>query len=700
MKIIRLLFILLFPLTVSGQIDLFDFSPVEYNGGNVKRATLVNLDKEEFDKIRESWADHLEIRVNKYILSLDRVTVGRYRIKTSTGTASSPSNNIHYRGSVKNRKGSVATLSFFGDHVSGMFIIEGETYIIERYRNRQHMMYPAEMVDHKEKFQCVPLQHSSSSNPSNYSNMGTTNPDNIVKIYFEIDNDIFVGYKTVQATINYIEAVFAQISAIYAQEGVKIEISEVFIHTEGSPYNCDNSQACLRQFEGHTKVINGDLGMLLSYKASGGIAWVGGLCAPDDVYKHSFSSIAPTASTYPQYSWTLGVIAHELGHSLGSPHTHACAWNGDNTAIDGCANFTEGSCPVPNPPYPKEGGTIMSYCHLRSVGMNLSLGFGKQPGDLIRSKVYNAQCLTDGGEDPAECQGRELTIEIQFDQYPMETSWNIWDNESGDLVASGDHYNKQVVNSFQEFKVCLPDGSYVFEIEDTYGDGICCDWGNGSYRVVRDNGEAAVIGAKFVRQKSHVFHVYDTNVQTCKTIDFNEFVFESYGVFKTLNLGKNGGVSKIDQDKGSHEVTKNGTNLILSNNAWKAIEFPYEVTQNTVIEVEFAWTREGDIHGIGFSDDLRLNASGFAQFAGTQNWGHQMYHNYLNSAPTGNTWIPYLVEIGKLIKNKNYKYLFFTCDDDNDGSSTSYYRNMKIYEYGECKALAKEPKPVDSNLRP
>ena len=43
----------------------------------------------------------------------------------------------------------------------------------------------------------------------------------------------------------------------------------------------------------------------------------------------------------------------------------------------------------------------MSYCHLTSAGINLNLGFGPQPGNVIRSEVSNASCLTacSGGSD-------------------------------------------------------------------------------------------------------------------------------------------------------------------------------------------------------------------------------------------------------------------------------------------------------------
>jgi hypothetical protein len=72
---------------------------------------------------------------------------------------------------------------------------------------------------------------------------------------------------------------------------------------------------------------------------------------------------------------------------MGSRHTHACVWNSNNTAIDGCARFVEGTCPIPN--VPAAEGTIMSYCR----GFSFANGFGPQPGDRIRSRFEGAGCF-------------------------------------------------------------------------------------------------------------------------------------------------------------------------------------------------------------------------------------------------------------------------------------------------------------------
>jgi hypothetical protein len=107
--------------------------------------------------------------------------------------------------------------------------------------------------------------------------------------------------------------------------------------------------------------------------------------------------------TVPTYSWTVEVITHELGHLLGSPHTHRCVWNGNNTAIDNCAGVAIGtsaegySCMTTPPTVPSttEKGTIMSYCHLVSgVGISFSNGFGPQPAARILSTVNGSTCLS------------------------------------------------------------------------------------------------------------------------------------------------------------------------------------------------------------------------------------------------------------------------------------------------------------------
>jgi hypothetical protein len=92
-----------------------------------------------------------------------------------------------------------------------------------------------------------------------------------------------------------------------------------------------------------------------------------------------------------------------------------------------------------------------------------------------------------GGPDCPPCQSacieNEVTLTLVLDNYPEETSWVVTD-ASGSTVASGGTYGSQPDGSTVMTDLCLPDGCYDFTIYDSYGDGICCTYGNGSYSLV------------------------------------------------------------------------------------------------------------------------------------------------------------------------------------------------------------------------
>lgn len=175
---------------------------------------------------------------------------------------------------------------------------------------------------------------------------------------------------------------------MYNNDGVKTSIHEIYIWKTTDPYTGEYGQN-LEKFRANRPVFNGDLAHLVNYPTTTSVAYLNSLCTG---YNHAYSGISMSYSNVPTYSWTIMAMTHEMGHSLGSPHTHACVWNDNNTPIDGCgasAGYTEG-CDGPIP----AKGTIMSYCHLvGGVGVNLALGFGPQPGALIRNNIDSKACL-------------------------------------------------------------------------------------------------------------------------------------------------------------------------------------------------------------------------------------------------------------------------------------------------------------------
>src|SRR5690606_16008446 len=154
----------------------------------------------------------------------------------------------------------------------------------------------------------------------------------------------------------------------------------------------------------------GDVAHLISRGAptSGGVAWVDQLCGP---LPYAYSWIQGTYNGFPTYSWTVEVVAHEMGHNLGAPHTHACYWtvnNVPNQKIDQCGDFAGATeCNANSPGLPVEG-TVMSYCHLiGGVGISFLEGFHPIVATVLQGEIMGAQCLT-------VC-GAEGDCEVDFD---------------------------------------------------------------------------------------------------------------------------------------------------------------------------------------------------------------------------------------------------------------------------------------------
>ncbi len=106
---------------------------------------------------------------------------------------------------------------------------------------------------------------------------------------------------------------------------------------------------------------------------------------------------------------------------------------------------------------------------------------------------YNPLATTDDGSC---CYGDQLVITITTDNYPLETSWQLV-NQSGSVVQSINAGNLTQSGTSYTWNICLSSTDcYDFTIYDTYGDGICCTHGNGSYSVSY-NGIVVASGGSF-----------------------------------------------------------------------------------------------------------------------------------------------------------------------------------------------------------
>ncbi len=90
----------------------------------------------------------------------------------------------------------------------------------------------------------------------------------------------------------------------------------------------------------------------------------------------------------------------------------------------------------------------------------------------------------------------QIIVNIIPDNYPGETSWDIKD-ASNSIIASGTTNNDTLCSFTGK---CLH-----FTIYDSYGDGICCAYGNGSYNVYI-NGNLIASGGQFTFNETTFFN--------------------------------------------------------------------------------------------------------------------------------------------------------------------------------------------------
>ncbi|MDR0437794.1 MAG: zinc-dependent metalloprotease, partial [Bacteroidales bacterium] len=285
----------------------------------------------------------------------------------------------HYHGIVKDDPNSVVALTFGEDEVMGLVATsEGNFNLALDKQSGYYIFYNDKNMKHRPVFTCSTETDDCSDDysPENSTSNTTSSinsSDKIVRLYFETTRDLYEWRgNSVEATEEYVSALYTQVAALYRNEDITTALWEIFMWTTyPDPFDTiyipdydptvNNTLPYLNKFRELRADFNGDLGYLLTYRQiNGGRAAGMNLCNSNKSLRLAVSGVwEPTLAVVPNFSHNVNGVTHEFGHLLGSPHTHACRWNGNNTAIDGCAQ-PEGNCP--RPAMPQDGGTIMSYC--------------------------------------------------------------------------------------------------------------------------------------------------------------------------------------------------------------------------------------------------------------------------------------------------------------------------------------------------
>lgn len=172
--------------------------------------------------------------------------------------------------------------------------------------------------------------------------------------------------------MNWITDLFLAMNVFYERDvETRLLIGDVYLRIDSDPYSVPSNRSDqLDEFGAYwmnnmSTVDRAFATMLSGRGISGGsfsgIAWLDQYCKKGSTwgtrtpgsYNYNAIGSSRTAAT------TALFVGHEIGHNMGSPHTHCYA-----QPVDQCYN-AESGCYTGAPSCPSGGkGTVMSYCHM------------------------------------------------------------------------------------------------------------------------------------------------------------------------------------------------------------------------------------------------------------------------------------------------------------------------------------------------
>jgi hypothetical protein len=308
---------------------------------------------------------------------------------------------VHYQGVVDGAERSMAALSIFADGtIMGLFGNDEGNFVIGKLTDGSgnYILYNDRDLKVQPKAQCHVFDTKQSTAVNDIARTTGVNICNKVKVYWECDYDMNVFQGGFSATQTYLTGLFNQVQTLYANENIAVELVSMYIWTVQDTYNSSMGASQVYPFmaywNGRGNSFTGDVAMFITHDGGGGIAAINGI--NNRSYAYGYSGLNGTYSTVPTYSWDATTPTHEMGHQCGLYHTHNCMWHtgpgGTCGAIDNCYTIESSSgCSTcgSTDSVSKGGftGTIMSYCHLTPIGVNLANGFGPLPGNAVRNNI-------------------------------------------------------------------------------------------------------------------------------------------------------------------------------------------------------------------------------------------------------------------------------------------------------------------------
>lgn len=221
---------------------------------------------------------------------------------------------------------------------------------------------------------------------------------------------------------------------------------------------------------------------------------------PDPLNIMSYSRKSCRTQFSPQQYARINAIYHISRSNLSCP-----SFNIDFTAneTESCeasltVNFTDNSTGATSWSWDVDGDDIIDYTSqnvthtYNSVGeydVALTISNGSDDISKVKSKYIDV-----GAQ---EISTSTITMTLELDDWPAETTWQFLDGNDTVIYSGGPYIEgtDDFTIKTEVFSVNT-DECYSFVINDSYGDGICCFSGNGSYVLTSDDSSNNIVLAE------------------------------------------------------------------------------------------------------------------------------------------------------------------------------------------------------------
>lgn len=144
-----------------------------------------------------------------------------------------------------------------------------------------------------------------------------------------------------------------------------------------------------------------------------------------------------------------------------------------------------------------------------------------------------------------------FSLELTLDDYGSETTWEVLDANNNEVFSGGPYLDDQDGTVVSE-DFCLNEGCYTITVFDEYGDGMCCEYGEGTWALYDGQGDVIYVSesdGNFGDSETDDFCTIETSVQTIESKSINVYPNPATG-YVNVALPVNTGTVSISDASG------------------------------------------------------------------------------------------------------------------------------------------------------